>query len=89
MRTSPDRLSTKQRDTLMSVALVDRRHGWYRAASSGERVTLASLYTRNLLVRRAWRVGKSNADNAYEYRLTDVVREELERTIREIVERKP
>lgn len=43
---------------------------WYRAASSGERVTLASLYRAGALTRRAWRGKDGAADAAYEYRLS-------------------
>ena len=43
---------------------------WYRAASSGERVTLASLYRAGVLKRRAWRGHEGEADAAYEYQLT-------------------
>jgi len=43
---------------------------WYRAAGSGERVTLASLYRAGALTRRAWRGNEGEADAAYEYRLT-------------------
>ena len=42
---------------------------WYRATSSGERVTLASLFRRGIVERRAWRSGASTANNAYEYTL--------------------
>lgn len=45
------------------------RNLWYRAASSGERVTLASLYRAGVLMRRAWRGNEGEADAAYEYRL--------------------
>lgn len=48
---------------------------WYRAASSGERVTLASLYRKGLLVRRAWRGHAGEADAAYEYRADPRVKE--------------
>ena len=54
---------------------------WYRAASSGERVTLASLYRAGALTRRAWRGNEGEADAAYEYRLSmvadNVLRESL------------
>ena len=54
---------------------------WYRAASSGERVTLASLYRAGVLRRRAWRGNEGEADAAYEYRLSQdadqVVRQSL------------
>lgn len=41
-----------------------------RAASSGERVTLASLYRYGLLERKAWRGKEGGASAAYEYRVT-------------------
>jgi len=54
---------------------------WYRAASSGERVTLASLYRAGVLTRRAWRGNEGEADAAYEYKLSTtadhVLRESL------------
>lgn len=43
--------------------------GWYRAASSGERVTLASLYYRQLLVRRVWRESKTAPAHEYQAHL--------------------
>lgn len=43
---------------------------WFRARSSGERVTLASLYRAGALVRRERRAAKSKADVAYEYRVS-------------------
>jgi hypothetical protein len=43
------------------------RDQWYRAESHGERVTRASLHTRGLLVRRAWRGVEGEADAAHEY----------------------
>ncbi len=52
------------------VAAHHLRGRWYRAASSGERVTLASLYRAGALKRRAWRGNEGEADAAYEYRLT-------------------
>lgn len=47
--------------------------GWYRAASSGERVTLASLYYRQLLVRRVWRESKTSP--AHEYQAHEKLKE--------------
>lgn len=41
---------------------------WYRAASNGERVTLAALWRHRKLRRRVWRHGKSTAHDAHEYR---------------------
>jgi single-stranded DNA-binding protein len=53
------------------------RDRWYRAASSGERVTLASLYRAGALTRRPWRGNEGEADAAYEYRLTEVADQAL------------
>jgi len=41
---------------------------WYRAADSGQRVTLASLWRHGVLERRAWRGVEGEADAAHEYR---------------------
>jgi hypothetical protein len=54
---------------------------WYRAASSGERVTLASLYRAGALTRRAWRGNEGEADAAYEYRLTTVADQVLRESL--------
>jgi len=52
----------------------------YRAADSGERVTLASLYRgHGLLVRWAWRGVEGESDAAYEYALDPKVSAELHR----------
>lgn len=56
-----------QLEVLDVVQRAARRGEWYRAAHPGQRVTLASLYYRGILDRRARR-GKSGAPNAaYEY----------------------
>lgn len=54
---------------------------WYRAASSGQRVTLASLYRAGVLTRRAWRGNEGEADAAYEYRLTQQADQVLRQTL--------
>lgn len=54
---------------------------WYRAASSGERVTLASLYRAGALARRARRGNEGEADAAYEYRLTEVADQVLRQAL--------
>jgi hypothetical protein len=56
--------------SVLSAVAAHWRNGerWYRAESSGERVTLAALYRNGYLNRRAWRLGKSSSDNAHEYR---------------------
>ena len=58
-----------QRYVFGVVAAHHLRDLWYRAAGSGERVTLASLYRAGALKRRAWRGNEGEADAAYEYRL--------------------
>lgn len=58
------RLTTQQRHVLARVILAD---GWVRAASSGERVTLASLWRRGLLDRRTRDGRDSGANAAHEY----------------------
>ena len=57
------------------------RNLWYRAASSGERVTLASLYRAGVLMRRAWRGNEGEADAAYEYRLAKEAEQVLRQTL--------
>lgn len=49
----------------------------YRAESSGERVTLASLYRAGVLARRAWRGNEGEPDAAHEYRPSNNVLHEL------------
>ena len=51
----------------------DKSDGWYRAASNGERVTLASLYRAGILIRRPHRGKDGEADAAYEYQLAPSV----------------
>ena len=49
----------------------------YRAAGSGERVTLASLYRAGVLARRCWRGHEGEPDAAYEYRPSEDLLKEL------------
>lgn len=44
---------------------------WIRAENNGQRVTLASLFDRDLLERRVWRGTYPNA--AHEYRVAEAV----------------
>lgn len=62
-------LTQAQRTALRKVARADSAGRWYRAATHGERVTLASLHGRQLIARRAWRGTAGQADAAYEYQL--------------------
>ena len=66
-------LTPAQRQVFARVirATLDAR--WYRAAGSGERVTLASLYRHGLVARRAWRGVEGQADAAHEYSATPAV----------------
>lgn len=64
-------LSALQTEVVRKVRDVSRKSGaWFRAEHPGQRVTLASLWRKGVLVRRAWRKGKSPADDANEYRLS-------------------
>lgn len=65
-------LTPRQREVLVYVLLATIEPGaWYRASSSGERVTLASLHYRGILDRRARRGVEGDANAAYEYRVVD------------------
>lgn len=70
-----------QRYVFGVVAARHLRDLWYRAASSGERVTLASLYRAGVLKRRAWRGNEGEADAAYEYRLSHEADHVLRQTL--------
>ncbi len=61
------KMTQRQRMVLAAVWRAHAAGKWYRAADSGERVTLASLHGHGLLDRRAWRgvEGQSNAANEY------------------------
>jgi hypothetical protein len=72
-----------QRYVFGVVAAHHLRDLWYRAASSGERVTLASLYRAGVLTRRAWRGNEGEADAAHEYRLTQEADQVLRQTLSE------
>ena len=66
-------LTTLQKRVLATVVLATEAGRWYRATGSGERVTLASLHSRGLAVRRAWRGVEGERDAAHEYRAAEVV----------------
>lgn len=70
-----------QRHVFRVVAAHHLRGFWYRAAGSGERVTLASLYRAGVLTRRAWRGKDGEADAAYEYRLASAADQALRETL--------
>ena len=66
-------MTTLQKQVLARVVLATIADRWYRATSSGERVTLASLHTHRLCIRRAWRGVEGERDAAHEYRATEQV----------------
>lgn len=70
-----------QRYVLGKVSAQHLRGLWYRAATSGERVTLASLYRAGALKRQAWRGKEGEADAAYEYRLTEIAEQALRQAL--------
>ncbi len=72
-----------QRYVLGVVSAHHLRGLWYRAAHSGERVTLASLYRAGVLRRRAWRGSEGEANAAYEYRLMEMAEQALQQALRE------
>jgi hypothetical protein len=61
-----------ERQVLHTVFTHTRNGGWYRAEGNGQRVTLASLFRKGALSRRAWRGVEGEADAAHEYRLSVV-----------------
>jgi hypothetical protein len=73
------KLSDLQRQTLVRVIRATARGQWCRALGSGERVTLASLHAKGLLVRQVWKESKSAAARghysspAHEYQATALV----------------
>jgi hypothetical protein len=70
-----------QRYVFGRVASQHLRGAWYRAETSGQRVTLASLYRSGVLTRRAWRGQEGEADAAYEYRLTELAEQALRQAL--------
>lgn len=72
-----------QRATLARCVRASFRGQWYRAASSGERVTLASLWRRGWLGRRTWRGVEGAANAAHEYRATLALLESVDDTLGE------
>ena len=64
------KFSEQQKQVLAKVIVETQAGRWYRAKSSGERVTLASLHRGLYLDRRAWRGVEGQADAAHEYQVT-------------------
>ncbi len=75
------RLSDFQKASL--VRAVRAQGGWIQALSSGERVTLASLYAKGLLNRRARRGVEGEVSAAYEYQPVAFVFEGLDQPVPE------
>lgn len=73
-------LSQTQKATFFAVARATLQDQWYRAAGSGERVTLASLYRQGLLIRRVHR-GEGTLSPAHEYQLAEMARQEVLRSL--------
>lgn len=65
-------MTPNQRRTLAAVVRATAAGRAYRASSCGERVTLASLFARGLLERRAWRGLEGERDAAHEYQAAAV-----------------
>lgn len=72
-------LTASQKETLVAVVRATKANPdrWIRAQSSGQRVTLASLWRQGLLDRRAWRGTEGEASAAHEYRASKAVLEAL------------
>jgi hypothetical protein len=72
------KMTPLQWEVLLTVAKCHLHQGlWYRAARSGERVTLASLFRSGLLMRQAHRGNEGEGHAAHEYKLSAMMREEL------------
>jgi hypothetical protein len=67
------KLTPKQKQVLAKIINATANGEWYRAASNGERVTLASLYWQGLAQRQAWRGAEGEADAAHEYKASERV----------------
>jgi hypothetical protein len=72
-------LTPAQKATVRRLIGPTAANDWSRALSAGERVTLASLYSRGFAVRRPWRGREGEPDSAYEYKLTPALLDSLYR----------
>lgn len=70
-------LTELQRASIVRCYRAGQEGRWHRSTYAGERVTLASLHTRGLLERRAWRGAEGRADSAFEYRCTPALQAKL------------
>jgi hypothetical protein len=73
------RLSDLQHASLSRCLRAAENGLWYRAAGSGERVTLASLWRHGYVERRAWRGVEGEPDAAHEYRASRRYRDNWDR----------
>lgn len=78
-------LTLNQRAVLEKVVRANLLGQRYRAAGSGERVTLASLYRHGLLVRWAWRGQEGEEGAAHEYALSSHVERMIRAGLKESV----
>jgi hypothetical protein len=62
-----------QRKVACKVGAATMRNEWYRAESSGERITLASLLRAGVVVRQVWRARTRDTNAAHEYQLAAAV----------------
>jgi len=72
-------LTDLERAALGRAFAATRQQRWYRSSIQDERVTLAALYRKGLLERRAWRGFEGAADAAHEYMVAVAVQQELQR----------
>lgn len=70
-------MTDRQVLVLENVLYATRRGRWYRAAGQGERVTLAFLYRRGVLVRRVHRGQEGGANAAHEYQVAPSTQKEI------------
>lgn len=77
------KLTDKQLTSLTRAILAAKNERWIRAVDHGERVTLASLHTRGLVRRNAWRGSEGERDAAYEYQATEQVMEAAREPLKE------
>jgi hypothetical protein len=76
----PTSLTDIQKTVLVLVHRVTLRGGWYSAATSGERVTLASLHSHGLMVRRTRRGVEGDPDASHEYQSSPLVQQAFKET---------
>lgn len=63
-------MTPRMREVLARVVRSHLSGRWFRAGHRGQRVTLAALFARGVLARRAWRGVEGDADAAHEYAMS-------------------